>query len=66
MNNEYNFSKGERGRFYSAEAEQNVPVYLDDDVREFVEGIAERKHSEVAAAQDDLLKSDMRLAETMS
>jgi hypothetical protein len=32
MKKEYNFSKGERGRFFRLEATLNVPVYLDQDV----------------------------------
>lgn len=32
MKDEYDFSKGERGKFYRPEAELNLPMYLDADV----------------------------------
>ena len=36
MKQEYDFSGGERGKFYHAEAELALPVYLDPDVAVFV------------------------------
>ena len=32
MKKEYDFSKGERGKFFRADAELNIPVYLEPDV----------------------------------
>jgi hypothetical protein len=32
MKKEYDFSKGERGKFFRADAELSLPVYLDPDV----------------------------------
>jgi hypothetical protein len=29
MKSEYDFSKGERGKFYRPDVELNIPVYLD-------------------------------------
>ncbi|MBW2664428.1 MAG: toxin-antitoxin system, antitoxin component [Deltaproteobacteria bacterium] len=43
MKEEYDFSKGERGKFFRNDIKLNLPVYLDDDVLEFVEKIAKRK-----------------------
>ena len=57
MKKEYDFSKGERGKFYRPDATLNLPVYLDDDVRKFVEDIAEKKDRDVSAVVNDLLKS---------
>ena len=45
MKEEYDFSKGERGKFFHNDIKLNLPVYLDDDVLEFVEKIAKRKNS---------------------
>ena len=36
MRDEYDFSKGERGKFYRKGAILNLPVYLDDEVREYL------------------------------
>ena len=35
MKKEYDFSKGERGKFYRPGAEINLPIYLEPDVREY-------------------------------
>ncbi len=61
MKKQYDFSKGVRGRFHKPNARLNVPVYLDSDVRRFVERIAEKKSTDVSAVVNELLKSDMEL-----
>ena len=65
MKKEYDFTNAERGKFYRPDAKLNVPVYLDDEVRDFVNGIAEKKHADMAQVVNDLLRSDMSLAKTM-
>ena len=65
MKKEYDFSKGERGKFYQKDVKLNLPVYLEKDVRQFVEEIAGKKRRDVSTVVNDLLKSDMRLAESM-
>jgi hypothetical protein len=35
MKKEYDFSKGERGKFYRPDARLNLPVYLEPDLREY-------------------------------
>ncbi len=65
MKAEYDFSKGERGKFFMADAKLNLPVYLDDEVQEFVARIAEKKRSDVTQVVNDLLRSDMSLAQAM-
>ncbi len=65
MKKEYDFSKGERGKFCRPDATLNFPVYLDEDVRKFVADIAQKKHRDVSAVVNDLLKSDMRLPDAM-
>ena len=32
MKKEYDFSKGERGKFYQPDAELSMPIYLEPDV----------------------------------
>ncbi len=65
MKKEYDFSKGTRGKFYRAKARLNLPIYLDPDVRRFVEEIAHARRSDVSRVVNQLLKSDMRLAKAM-
>ena len=35
MKKEYDFSKGERGKFYRPDTELNLPVYLEPDLRKY-------------------------------
>jgi hypothetical protein len=62
MKHEYDFSKGKRGKFYSPDAKFNLPVYLDSDVRRFVEDVAKKKRSDVSTVVNRMLKSDMHRA----
>jgi|YNPNPStandDraft_1061719.scaffolds.fasta_scaffold163460_1 carbon starvation protein CstA len=36
MKREYDFSKGIRGKFYRPDVQLQLPVYLDEDVADFV------------------------------
>jgi len=65
MKEEYDFSKGERGKFFRNDIKLNLPVYLDDDVLEFVERIAKRKNIDIQTIVNQLLKSDIKIAEFM-
>lgn len=35
MKKEYDFSKGERGKFYRPDIQLNLPVYLESDLLEY-------------------------------
>jgi hypothetical protein len=35
MKKEYDFSKGERGKFFRPDAKLNLPVYLEPDLRNY-------------------------------
>ena len=65
MKKEYDFSKGERGKFYATHAKLNLPVYLEHDVRKFVERIAKSKRSAASTVVNKLLKTDMQLADAV-
>ncbi len=63
MKKEYDFSKGVRGKFFRPQANFNLPVYLDKEVQQFVQHIAEAKHTNISAIVNRLLRSDMELVE---
>ena len=65
MKQEYDFSGGERGKFSHAEAELHIPVYLDPDVADFVQKVAEKKGVDVATLVNDWLRKDMAFLETV-
>ena len=65
MKQEYDFSGGERGKFYHPEAELDIPVYLDPDIAIFVRKIAAQKGVDVETLVNDWLRKDMAFLETV-
>lgn len=63
MNKEYDFSKGERGKFYKHNVKFNIPVYLDSVAYSFVEKIAEKKQEDVSTIVNKLIKTDKKIAD---
>lgn len=65
MREEYDFSKGERGKFYRPDMKLNIPIYLDEEVSAFVEKIASKKGIDRSSVVNEILKGDITLAEAM-
>ncbi len=63
MQNEYDFSNAERGKFYRKEAILELPIYLDPKVREYLEARAKAKGIEIDQLVNELLKRDIELIE---
>ena len=58
MKKVYDFSKGIRGKFYNPNVRLNLPIYLDDDVAEFVQKYANRKKIDRQTMVNKLLRSN--------
>ncbi len=65
MRKEYDFSKGERGKFYSPEMKLNIPIYLDDEISAFVDKIASKKKVDRSSVVNELLRGDIKIAEVL-
>jgi len=65
MKAEYDFSKAERGKFYSPNAVFRFPVYLDPDVNDFLDKLAEQKKVDVQDLVNDLLRVNMKLIQSV-
>jgi hypothetical protein len=65
MRKEYDFSKGERGKFYRPDMKLNIPIYLDDEVSAFIEKIASRKGVDRSSVMNEILKGDIKLSGAM-
>ncbi len=65
MKKEYDFSKAERGKFHRPGAKLNIPVYLESEVQDFVDKIAEARQSDTSTVVNELLRSDMDLAKVL-
>ena len=63
MRDEYDFSKGERGKFYNPNAQFNLPLYLEADVLNYFTAKAKAKGVELNTLVNDLLKKDIELIE---
>ena len=65
MRKEYDFSKGVRGKFYRANAELRIPVYLEPDAAAFLRKIAEEKGTDVQQIVNDLIRRDIDLIKSV-
>lgn len=61
MQKEYDFSKGERGKFYRDSAVFTLPVYLDPDVDDFLTQLAKRKNVEVQVLVNEWLRANIEI-----
>jgi len=64
MRKEYDFSKGERGKFYHREVELNFPIFLDPDVAAFLRDLAEKKGTEIENIVNDWLRKSIDLVQS--
>ena len=62
---EYDFSKGERGKFYHPDANFKMPVYLDDDIQSFFIDLARKKNIDLQILINKTIKSNMKLLQDM-
>lgn len=61
MRDEYDFSKGERGKFYRPDAKVHLPLYLDQDVQAALVNLAAASGKDYSAFVNDFLKKDIEL-----
>ena len=61
MKEEYDFSQGERGKFYRPDVELRIPVYLRKDIAEFMQKLAEEKGTDVETIVNDWLQRNISL-----
>lgn len=66
MKEQYDFSKGVRGKFYNPNAVFHLPVYLDEQVQGYLEAKALAKGIDLSVLVNDLLKRDIEITETMA
>ena len=65
MKADYDFSQGERGKFFRPEARHHLPVYLDEDVERYLQERARSKGVDLAQLVNELLKQDIQLIEVV-
>jgi hypothetical protein len=65
MKKEYDFSKGERGKFYRAGARLNLPIYLDEDIADFVKRYAEDKEMDVQTVVNTIIRTNKEMIQAL-
>ena len=65
MEKEYDFSGGERGKFYHPDAKLNFPVYLEPEVADFIHSLAGEKKIKVETIVNDWLRRDIELVQSV-
>jgi len=63
MKREYDFSQGERGKFYRKEAELRLPIYLDVKLQKQLERLAEKNGMNVNDLVNQLVQREVELIE---
>ena len=63
MKREYNFSKGERGKFYRKGAELRLPIYLDERLQNRLERIAKKKGKDIGEMVNSLVRKEIEFSE---
>jgi hypothetical protein len=65
MKREYDFSKGERGKFFRPNAEIRVPIYLNPDVQTYLTERAAQKGVPLGEMVNTLLEQEIRSIESV-
>ena len=65
MKRRYDFSKGERGKFYNSNAVFRLPVYLDKKVQSYLTAKADAKGVELSDLVNALLKKEIEIIEAV-
>ena len=63
MKDEYDFSKGERGKFFRAGAQMVPPVHLEPEVLAYLQAKAETRGTSLSHLVNQLLKKDIEMIE---
>jgi hypothetical protein len=66
MKAEYDFSKGERGKFYTPDAEFSFPVYLEPDVDDFMSQLADEQEVDLQELVNEWLRVNIKLIQSVT
>jgi predicted HicB family RNase H-like nuclease len=61
----YDFSKGERGKFFRPGAELRLPIYLDADVQAYLTERAAQKGMSLNEMVNGLLKQEIQIVKSV-
>jgi hypothetical protein len=65
MKEEYDFSRGERGKFHHPDAMFSFPVYLEPDVSDFMSQLADEKDVDIQHLVNEWLRANIKLVQSV-
>jgi hypothetical protein len=65
MKAQYDFSEGERGKFYNPDAVFSFPVYLEPDVNDFMNELAEEQDIDIQELVNEWLRANIKLIQSV-
>ena len=65
MKTEYDFSKGERGKFYNPKAVFSLPIYLEKDIDDFIRKLADEQGKDPEKLVNELLRGNIQLIQSI-
>ena len=65
MKREYDFSKGERGKFFQPDVELRLPIYLDKDVQTYLLESSAQKGVNLGRMVNGLLKQKIQIIKSV-
>jgi hypothetical protein len=65
MKDQYDFSNGERGKFFRPNAELHLPIYLNADVEAYLTERAAEKGVPLGEMVNALLKQEIQIIESV-
>jgi hypothetical protein len=66
MKAEYDFSKGEHGKFYTPDAKFSFPVYLEPDVDDFMSQLADEQEIDLQELVNEWLRVNIKLIQSVT
>lgn len=61
MKKEYDFSKSEKGKFFTPLDQIEIPIYLDESVRAFYASAAQSQKTDLNQMVNAILKKEMEI-----
>jgi hypothetical protein len=65
MKPEYDFKNAERGKFFHPGAVLRLPIFLEPEVQDYLAAKAQAKNIDLDDLVNDLLKQEIRIAESL-
>jgi len=66
MEQEYDFSAGERGKFYKKNVRLNMPIYMEPENQNFIETLASKKGLDVSTLVNKMIKKNIQIVKEMT